>query len=377
MLFTASLPVKSAVAVGLDLKKIKPLTEIDFPPEEEFHEKTQLIEEVPYNDESLSFKVRLPKEWQSSADLTGSTTAQGNLGQQALGVLVKYISPPKDHLRSFFTMEALQLTYEIGARNWFINYVISNGLTIEQVGTESERQVEAIYFEVQGDTTYVVRVKAIINGSRMVMARYYLPQEHYQDDWILQGQVIDSFELMNREETGVEELKIHGFLDQSFFDYPVSWTLSAPLVKSIDRMKAMLYHNTVVGKLDGQINIYLTNKQIGTTRAKEVAFYKEKFKIDNYELGKFLDEPKLEFHKDMAFGVTQVYEMNPQVANMMKYELWVSVMEGLDYIYVISLLTPARTEEFYTWARNVEAYKLIIKGMRRNDENVDYYQFIR
>jgi hypothetical protein len=153
--------------------------------------------------------------------------------------------------------------------------------------------------------------------------------------------------------------------------------MNAPFVKSIDRMKAMLYHNTVIGKLDGQINIYLSNKMIGTSRGKEVAFYKEKFKIDNYELGAFLESPELEFHNDMAFGVTQVYEMNPTVSNMMDYELWVTVTEGLEYIYVISLLTPARTEEFYTWARNVEAFRLIVKGMRRTDENVDYYQFIK
>ena len=364
-------------AIGLNLDKMKPLTPIEYLPEEEFNNLTDFVEETPYDDASLSYKMRLPKEWSTSAELELAKTKGGNLSQRILGIVVRYVSPAKQHLRSFFTVEALELTYEIGARNWFINYVLSNGLTLEQVGAESKRQVEAIYVEVQGDITYIVRAKAIINGSRMIMARYYLPQELYDEERILQAQVIKSFELTNREEGGVEKLEIHGFLDQSFFDYPVSWTMNAPFVKSIDRMKAMLYHNTVIGKLDGQINIYLSNKMIGTSRSQEVAFYKEKFKIDNYELGAFLEAPDLEYHNDMAFGVTQVYEMNPSVANMMDYELWVTVSEGLEYIYVISLLTPARTEEFYTWARNVEAFKLIVKGMRRTDENVDYFQFIK
>lgn len=368
---------QEAYAIGLDLTKMKPLTPVEYVPDEEFNEQTQLIERVPYEDEALAFKVRLPKDWATSSEVRVEKKGDGNLSQRVFGVVVRYLSKPKKHLRSSFTMEALELTYEIGARNWFINYVLSNGLTLEQVGTESERQVEALYVEIQGDITYIVRVKAIINGDRMVIARYYLPQELYQDEWIQQAQVIRSFELPNREETGVEKLEIHGFLDQSFFDYPVSWTMNAPFVKSIDRMKAMLYHNTVVDKLDGQINIYLTNKMIGTSRSKEVQHYKEKFKIDKYELGNYMEAPDFEYHPDMAFGATQVYEMSPQVAHMMDYELWVSIMEGLEYIYVISLLTPARTEEFYTWARNVEAYRLIVKGIRRTDENVDYYQFIK
>ena len=135
----------------------------------------------------------------------------------------------------------------------------------------------------------MVRVKVILNGPRMIVARYYLPQELYQEERVQQAQVIDSLKLNNREDGGVEKLEIYGFLDQSYFDYPVSWTFNAPFVRSIDRMRAQLYHSTVIGKLDGQINIYLTNKLVNTSRAKEMAFYREKFKIENYELGKYME----------------------------------------------------------------------------------------
>ena len=367
----------TATAVGLNLKNIKPLSPVQFLPLEEFKKNTRVIKDTPYGDDFLSFRVRMPTDWQGSVELASKKEDAGELSKRILGPLARYQSPPKRHLRSFFTLEALNLTYEIGARNWFINYVLTNGLTLEQVGVENKRQVEAIYVEVRGDITYIVRVKVILNGPRMVVARYFVPQELYEEEYVQQAQVIDSFTLTNREEVGVEKLDIYGFLDQSFFDYPVSWTLSAPHITSIDRMKAMLYHSTVKDKLDGQINVYLTNKMTDTTRAKEIALYRDKFQIENYALGGFIESPNIEYHKDMSFGTTQVYEMTPQVANMFDYELWVSVLEGAEYFYIISLLTPARQEEFYTWARNVEAYKLVVKGMRRNDDNVDYFRFIQ
>lgn len=369
--------VGGAYAIVIDLGKIKPLTPIDYIPTEEFEEKTRLVEDTPFDDKFLSYKIRLPKDWGENIEMAPKGDVSKNISQRVLGPIAHYVSPAKKHLRSFVTVETLGLTYEIGARNWFINYIVSNGLSLEQVGVESKKQVEAIYVEVQGDQTYIVRVKVMLNGSRMVVVRYFTPQEAYEEERVLQAQVIRSFELTNREEVGVEKLEIYGFLDQSFFDYPVSWRLSAPAVRSIDRMRAMIYHSTMKSKLDGQINIYLTNKLINTTRAKELAFYKEKFQIENFELGKYIETPKMEYHKDMSFGTTQVYEMTPSVSNMLDYELWVSVLEGEEYIYVLSLLTPSRNEEFYTWARNVEAYRLVVKGIRRNDDSVDYYRFIQ
>lgn len=369
-------PTFAEALVGIDLDKVKPLSAVEFIPEKDFNTQTRMEKVTPYDDEFLAFEVRLPNGWtENMAELADQRKTALGPSQDILGTVARYFSPPNQQSRSFFELEVAELTYEIGARNWFINYVISKGFTLEQVGAENERTVEAIYLDVKGDITYIVRVKAIINGSRMVMAHYYLPQEKYQEERVLQAQVINSFKLTNRQVTGVEKLELHAFLDQSFFEYPASWKLNAPYVKSIDRMRAMLYHSTQIGKLDGQINIYLANRITDTTRANEINLYKEKLQIENYELGAFLEQPKLSFHPDMHFGITQVYAMDPTVAHMIDYELWVSVMEGEEYIYVVSLLTPSRIEEFYTWARNIEAYKLLVHGMRRYDEDVNYYKF--
>lgn len=366
----------AATASGLNLSKVKPLAQISDEKKPEFEANSNLISETPYNDAFLGYEIRLPKDWSANTE-PAKTIDEDSLNRSVLGDVARYTSPARQHLRSFVTVEVLELTYEISTRNWFINYVLSNGLSLEQVGTETDRIIEAIYIEVKGDVTYIVRVKAISNGPRMIMARHYLPQEMYASEHTQQAYVIDSFKLTNREERGVEELKVHAFLDQSFFDYPESWIISAPMIRNIDRMRAMLFHGRVKGKLDGQINLYITRKGITNSRSETLRYYQEKFKIPGYITGGVIDNPILEYHSDMSFGVTQIYEMIPQTSQAIPYELWISFIEGEDFYYVVSLLSPARDTEFYIWARNKEAFKLMVKGIRRHDESVDYFKFIR
>lgn len=371
-----SLSHNATASGGLNLSKIKPLAKVSDEQKPAFEENSKVISETPYNDAFLAYDIRLPTDWSDNTE-PPKVLDENNLNRSVLGDVSRYTSPARQHLRSFVTVEVLELTYEISTRNWFINYVLENGLSLEQVGTETDRIIEAIYIEVEGDITYVVRVKAISNGPRVIMARYYLPQEMYASEYIQQAYVIDSFRLTNREERGAEELKVHAFLDQSFFDYPASWSLSAPMIRNIDRMRAMLFHSRVKGKLDGQINIYITRKGITNSRSETLRYYQEKFKIPNYMTGGVIEMPEMEYHSDMSFGITQIYEMIPQNSQVIPYELWISFIEGEDFYYVISLLSPARDTEFYTWARNKEAFKLIVKGIRRHDESVDYYKFIK
>lgn len=377
ILILSSTTTVVAQSIALNLEKIKPLTPIEFMPQEEFEGATTLFEDTPYDDEFLSFQVRLPNEWEETTQPNMAIfNAEGNLSQNVLGVVKRYVGPVKNHQQSYFSIEAIELIHEIGARDWFIHYVLKSGLSIEQVGLEAEKQVEAIYVEIENDITYIVRVKVIVNGPRMIVARYHLPQENYKEERELQAQVIDSFQLTNRQDVSIESMKTHGFLDQSFFDYPVSWAINAPNVRSINRMKATLYHGTPQIQLAGQINIFLSNKSIGTTRGKELAYYKDKIIIDDYELSEFIGPVEVDYHEDINFGMVQAYKLKSTMVNLIDYELWVSVMENDKYIYVISLLTPDRNEDFYTWARNKEAYRSVLETVRINDVSLDKYRFL-
>ncbi|MCB1530802.1 MAG: hypothetical protein H6853_06535 [Rhodospirillales bacterium] len=373
-------------AGGIDLSKIEPLAPVEFLPQEEFEEKTEVIEVVPFEDKALSFRVRLPKEWKLETTPPLKIPG-GGLSDQVVGEVARYVSPSRFNLRSFFTLEALELTYEIGARDWLINYLFNNGATLNALTVKSSKEVQALYVIVDGDITYIVRIKAIVNGPRIMLARYVVPQNDYKAERTMQAQAIDSFELTDMEEGGAEEWLTYNFLDQSYFDYPASWTLKGGTVKSIENMQALLFtgKKNIEGKQkdqkpDGQIKVYVISKLLGTSLAREVQAYRQKINIDRYHLGARMEEVKFNYDESMDFGVSEIYEMVPTPITMMPYELVVSVMEGEEYYYIVSMLTPARKMEFYIWARNMEAFRVIVESMRRfndregeDDEGIQYF----
>lgn len=373
LLFTGVLLFSHTVtASGVNLKNLPPLKPVEFMPEAEFEEQTRLIEETPFDDTFMAYSVRLPKDWTPSVEPPKDYTKGGSLSERLLGILARYVSPPHLHQRSSFTLEALHLSYEIDARNWFINYALANGYVLEGINALSERRGEAIYVEVSGDTTYAVRLAAVINGPRIVIARYAVPQDLFAQERVMQAQSINSFRLLNFEETGVEERKSHAFLDQSQFNYPASWETDIPPVRSIERMKGTVFHG--VGeeesrKIWGQINIYLISKLVETNLVEEIRRYRRNFTIKGYTLGGLLEKKTIHYHPDIEFGATEIYRLVPDnPATMPYYELWISAMYNKDYYYIITLITPAREEEFYLWARNGTAYEIIVSSTRLTNE---------
>lgn len=377
VMFLSALPAY-AIKQQLNIDNIPEIEPIELMPEAEFEEKTKPIVHLSDQYKSLAYSLRIPADWIETNSYADVTKDNSVLGSKVLGILTRFVSPPDSvKIEQFFTVEAMQLTYEIGVKNWFIHHVLTNGLSLERMTIKNRQELEAIYIELRKDTTYIVRVKAIINGSKIVVAKYYLPQQHFNENKIMQAQAIDSFSLTYPEKRTIEDLETVGFLSQSYFDYPPSWKLKVAKINSIDHMKARLQRKVVDGILEGQIDINLSNKLSVNTRAEIIKEFRNNFSIKRYNVEKFIEAPEMEYHQEMSFGMTQVYELKSKVPNMMEYELWVSVMEGEDYYYLISLVTPARDEEFYKWARNIETYKLVVKSMRRHDRTRKLFEFVK
>jgi len=359
----------TAFAERLDPDTIKELKPVEFMSEKDFTEKTTKIRNKPYGEELLEYRFNVPKDWEDNK--VKLVDFENKFDSDVLSVLSRYISPPHpEHERSYLTVEGMKLNYAIGVKNWFINYVLINGLSLEGLTVNSEKELEALYVEVQKDITYIVRAKVIINGDKIIIARYYVSSSLYQDQKVIQAQIIDSFKLLNLDDSPIENLKTHAFLNQSYFDYPPSWELKAPAVKSIQEMKASLRLSLVTEKVDGKIDIKLFNKLSTPLRSEVVKKFSTNFSLTNYTIGKLIESPEIDHHKDMSFSTTQAYKLTPNSSRLIEYELWVNVMEGEDYIYLTSLVTPSRDEEFYIWTRNIESYKSVIENFRRHDENI-------
>lgn len=363
----------AAMAKILDIDKIVDIAPTKLIPKEAFESQTELLEKTPFDIDALAFSVRLPTGWISNlkmpVELLDSKKAL-NLS----GIISRYVSPPIDYLRSFFSVEVVNLEYNIPIKYWFTTYALSHGYTLEAVTVDPKRdEIEAMYVDVNGDNTYAVRMRAFRSGARMIIVRYSVPMSRFNAEKAMQEQVLSTFALDNIDNSPVEGNKTYGFLTESYFDYPETWRLVPTKIRSINRMKASLAQGEGLKKLDGQMSIFVTSKFEKTSLKNEVRIFKEKIKIPNYELGAFIEKYKMRYHPDMTFGATEIYKMEPTVSTQVDYELWVTLMQNEDYYYIVSLLTPARGAEFYTWARNAEAYKIVVGSMRLYDSSDAMY----
>jgi len=380
-----------AYAETLDLKKVPKLKEYAAPNAEEFKKVTRVEKEVlPYNDDYISYEFRIPKKWTGNSELPelkGVDGAQG-LSVNVLGILGKYVGAPNNLLRSRIIVEAQDLGYEISAKNWFVNFVLKNGFTLSGFTEHSRSKLEALYVEVQDDQPYVVRTLVLINGPRLIMFRYFLPQENYESEKLGQAQVTSSFKLLNPVNESIEKQKEFGFLDQSYFNYPISWDFAAKPIYSIERMSATMMQKNEKDSpqvLEGQIKLHVISRLLKTTIAEETTKFRDSVKIDNYTIGKFIENLDFAYDKSIRDGKTQVYELVPSdPVSMKSYEFVVSIMQGDDFYYITSLITPSREQDFYNWSRNIEAFRVVTESVRRSNIKIPdidvkdpYYDYMK
>lgn len=366
------------LAASFNMKNIPPLSAIEPIPEPEFLAQTELHKGDPNNDPLIQYEVRLPKGWvlEKSSGAGGAKDID-MLNKNVLQRVARYVSPAQKHRRAMLSVESLELTYEIGARNWFLNHIRETGYTLEGMNDANGNngEVTAVYAVVEGDITYVVRARIFINGPRVVLVRYSVPLDLFSELRPMQAQSLDSFKLVGKKADKIEERFTHGFLHEAFFDYPVSWVLSAPKVVNVERMRAMVYTPGAGGKLAGQINLYLTSRYIDTTLPKEVATYRRNFTLPDYAIGAKIETVAIKPHANMERAQTEVYQLVPDKNFMLGYELWVSVMQSEGFYYILTMVTPAREAEFYQWARNVKAYEIVVGTARQFDPKIDQYQY--
>lgn len=387
ILFAAA-PVKAAV--GVNIKDIPKLKEYQFPPQAEFEKQTKPLDvKNPYDDSYLSYSVRLPKDWSENMQPApiGAAGGQNLLSNSVLSIISKYISRPKNLQRSTLTIEAQNMIHEISAKDWFINFIINNGFSLSGLTERGPRDLEAMYVALVNDITYVVRARVLVNGSRLIVMRYYLPQDNYEEEKVVQAQIVNSFHLMNNTNERIEKQETYGFLDQSYFNYPKSWKLKEKSILSIERMSALLTQESLEEKtfiLEGHIKINVISRLLKTTLAQEVDAFRKELKIPRYSVGDLLENVTYEYDPSIKLGKSQIYKLVPDdKVNMQDYEFLVTAMQGDDYYYITSLITPSREQDFYTWAKNMEAVRIVNESMRRQnlslkyDPNDPYYDYLK
>lgn len=393
VLFLLAMP-SQAQQLGIDLDALPKLKQNTLLPEAQFNAATKLLsEKAPYNEPRISYSLRVPKNWTDNIQQAAETkdivpSDKTMLSTSVLGIIGRYVGAPKNLLRSYIMIEAQSLDYEISAQNWFVNFILRNGFSLTALTEKSPQEVEAMYVQVDKDQTFVVRARIMLNGSSLLVLRYYLPAENYEEERALQEQIVGSFRLLQPVNERVEKQALYGFLDQSYFNYPESWTLKEKSIFSVERMSALLYqarNDETKTILEGHFKINVISRLLKTTLADEIKNFKDTLKIPNYAVGALIEDVKYDYDPSIKSGRAQIYKLVPtDSVNMKDYEFVVTVMEGDDYYYITSMITPSRQEDFYTWAQNMEAARIINESMRRSnvampgyDPNDPYFDYLK
>lgn len=372
------LPSNIAPAQQLLKSYAQALPEIAPMPDKEFNDKTTLYEDVPAGDEALSYRFRLPADWKRPED---SALTSYQISNKILGEIVRYYGPPVIDKRSYFTLQAINLEYQLSAQQWLLQYLLSNGFTIQGIKEHNFKRAEALYVKVIESTTYVIRAVAQMNGRRVVMAQYFMPADNWEGEKQMQAQVMKTFELTYPITESVEEMTKYHFLDIAEFQYPVSWEFRAAPMKGADRMSFELLNIQSEQKidwknyktLDGRIQVDIVSYDSADSVPGEIDNLKRGLAKINLAVGdKFETFDDFKFSNELNAGAVDVYKAIDNQNSLLNYEYWIVPLEAGDYYYFVSLITPSRDDDFFIWARNTQAYALILSLIRPLDEGLIY-----
>ena len=156
------------------------------------------------------------------------------------GVLAYYVSPPELDLRSSVRIRSEKLAFTTNAVDWLRNYAINNRYTLQALSGYGVDRAEAVYLITDRGITYVIRVAAVLNGSRAVVAEYMVPMDKYEEQKDIQVWTITSFYLKTIDSEPQEPVTDYAVRDFARLNYPEKWVVQNQANDSIDRVRVSI-----------------------------------------------------------------------------------------------------------------------------------------
>ncbi|MBI1301943.1 MAG: hypothetical protein GC137_09865 [Alphaproteobacteria bacterium] len=347
---------------------LKPFPEVPLMEEEEFLKQTKEVIKMPYGQDVLGFKVRIPNDWTESQQ---SGSGNFRLSEKLFLDLSTFYSKPSPLGRSKLKIEALNLDTNFTAEQWYLKFLLESGVTPAAFVVHDDKNVEALVIEQESDISYYVRLRVMINQSKVIVAKYYVPVPEIQVNAQMQQQVLMSFEFTKPLDYVHAEMTAHRFLDIAEIYLQEGWQVYQKPLRSSERIYAEAlklrrsdYTKSKDQKGQGvaRIDIGLIAATNNKTLLDEVKQFKKKIELNGVLVGeKIKEDYEFEYHKSMDFGLTEVYEGIDSSTNRPQHEFWFTVMVGGNYYYVMMLLVPSRNEQFGVWAETTQQYKRIVK----------------
>lgn len=348
----------------------KPMPKFERLTPERLDDITEWHEEIPFNNKSLAYKVRIPKGWIKAE---GGNSENSDINKKVFDEVARFYSPPRLDKRSVIRIQAIQLEYKLSAEQWLTKFLLSQGYAIESFESYGENRAEAFVVHVIKDTQNAVRTVAQINGKQVLLLQYFLPITHWEDERQVQMEVLKSLAPLNPVTELVEPMLSFQFLDIAEFKYPESWELKSKPVRSVDRMGVELFNvaskkkvkKKTITAIDGKIDIKLVSLFAAQNLQEEIDRQKAEFEESGLQLKEIIElYDDFKTSVEFQFAAVDVYEAVDQSDKLIDYELWFGTFVQGEYLYFVSLLTPSRTDDYFVWARNTQTYRTVIELLK-------------
>lgn len=337
---------------------------------EEFDAMSTEIHATPGGDPDLSFKVSIPKDWDSSQNLQQNNIS---LSHHLLTEIISYKSKPRLEIpRSFFTIRALELEQDITADQWFFRHVLSNAYNLEGISVVHDRRLEALYVEVDMENTFVVYTLVMVNGAKLIVVDYKIPAEKWGEMRGFVQKSLRGFTLLNQDDRIIGDMLDYQFLDISTVSYPQDWELKAIPIRSIDRMQIQV--NSILKSdqketIKGQVDVMLVSNYSMESLRSEISNIQAELRKKGFLIGDEIDEYEdARYHEDVEFGFVKIYEATNAKTNLLKYEIWTAVLALENYFYFLTLTTPHRDTDYFVWSQNTGAFQAMLQRVRLQDK---------
>ena len=95
----------------------------------------------------------------------------------------------------------------------------------------------------------------------------------------------------------------------------------------------------------------------------------------SFETAELLETRQFNISSDAEYQVTEIYPLRRKQSSVfvnqgpkpVTHEFWLTLIKGADNgdkNYVVSMIAPSRSENFYNWALAERAYKIVVESLK-------------
>ncbi|MEZ0259441.1 MAG: hypothetical protein ACAH80_00435 [Alphaproteobacteria bacterium] len=334
--------------------------------DDSFAKNTKVFSMMPYDKADLEFEFSLPNDWTSEEMITGQL--QPGV-MTVMGDVARFKSQMIGILQAKAAVEVLKIEHEMSAKHWLRQHMLASGYGLEgEVAEQGPRSASASYIIVRDSQTWYGYMGLRMSGNFAEIARFEVPLKLKNYLGYLQKKSVDSFRLLYPKEDAIEDQKVFTVVDCLKFNYPQSWTIASPDFKDMNRLSVTVQNLKPPKVVQGFIRFSCIRRGKSTDFMTEIEGLR-KYLTENagmaLDIKKMLSSEKSEAYDRFLFSRYEVYDVqskrNKAAATQ---ELHAVLLGDKEWYVLIFLFTPKEASDLYTWARNLQTYKVIVKSIR-------------